>query len=121
VYELDGTSITFGAVRSMVIVDESRVDAGPVLPAASVTLDADSRSVSVPSPEHVVLTVYSAPLPVMPETEHDAVPAPETTVTSDAMRLETASSNTRSNEGVRLFVGLDGDVQLAVGAVPSMV
>lgn len=117
----EGVMVTVGDVRSMVIVDESRATDGPVLPAMSETVDALKLSATVPAVVQLKLMVYSAPLPAMPEIEHEAVPEPETKEKSEAMSPDTVSLKSSSSDGVRLLVRLVDAVQMAVGATPSMV
>ncbi len=117
--ESDGVvpQVNVGAVVSM----ETAVDAdelvGPLFAFRSTTEFDASVGITVPSVEHVAVTVNVVPLDASGEKEHVAVPAFER---SPLARPDTDSLKARPNDKVRFLVGVVGGVHDATaGAVVS--
>lgn len=106
-------------VTALIVTVEAAVTVpGPVFNAASTTELAASRATTVPSDEHVTLTVTDvfAEVAVGAKEHGVAVPVAEKSL---AAIPETVSEKVNVYESVRVAEGDDGDDQLAVGAVTS--
>ena len=115
-----GIVVVVGAgVVSIVTLDALEALAGPVFATESLTESAASLAITVPSEEHATVTVMDVPdVADGVNKQPVAVPVLEKSLLIIPVTLSEKSSVYAS---VRLVDGVDGDVQVAVGIMESMV